>query len=135
MRKAIDGQEQIRRLAAMSRRRRAHRFEVTWPVVVSGFDQRGEAFQEFCFVKNLSSTGACLDLTRLLAIGATVKVDLCTPLSRKQCLRYSGKVIYVGHPVKLQTVGIEFDSVKPTFIPAVAAIRFRPLRSTGPVVH
>ena len=58
--KEIDNREPTIALAALRNRRQSRRFRVTWPVVVRGFDQQGEAFQEFCFLKNLSPTGACL---------------------------------------------------------------------------
>ena len=76
--KEIDNREQILALAAIRSRRQSRRFRVTWPVVVRGFDQHGEAFQEFCFLK-ICLTGACLGLRRSLAVGATVEMDVRSP--------------------------------------------------------
>src|SRR4051794_32690126 len=113
--KKNENREQTRSPVAIKGRRQSRRFRVTWPVVVRGFDQQGEAFQEFCFLKNLSPTGACLGLRRALAVGATVEMDVRTPLSRKQWLRYFGKVIYAGDHLRPQVTGIRFDSAKPAF--------------------
>jgi phosphohistidine phosphatase SixA len=103
--------------------------------VVRGFDQHGEAFQEFCFLKNLSPTGACLGQRRSLAIGATVEMDVCTPLSRKQWLRYFGKVIHVGHLTRPQATGIRFDSARPAFFPTAAVVCLRLIKGQSRILH
>lgn len=133
--KEIDNREQTGSPVAIRIRRQSRRFRVTWPVVVRGFDQHGEAFQEFCFLKNLSPAGACLGLRRSLAVGATVEMDVRTPLSRKQWLRYFGKVIYAGHHLRLQATGIRFDSTKPAFVPAAAVVRLRLIKGQSCIVH
>ncbi|MEN3331307.1 MAG: hypothetical protein V7641_672 [Blastocatellia bacterium] len=133
--KEIDKPEQAVSPVAISGRRQARRFGVTWPVVVRGFDQHGEAFQEFCFLKNLSPTGACLGLKRSLDVGATIEMDVRTPLSQKQWLRYFGKVIYVGSQARPQATGIRFDSARPAFVPAAAVVRLRLLKGQSCIVH
>ena len=133
--KEIDNREQTVWPVAISSRRQARRFGVTWPVVVRGFDQHGEAFQEFCFLKNLSPKGACLALSRSLAVGATIEMDVRTPLSRKQWLRYFGKVIYIGHSARPQTTGIRFDSARPVFVPTAAVVRLRLIKGQSCIVH
>jgi hypothetical protein len=133
--KEIDNREQTMALAAIRSRRQSRRFRVAWPVVVRGFDQHGEAFQEFCFLKNLSPTGACLGLRRSLAVGATVEMDVRSPLSRKQWLRYFGKVIYAGQPHRPQATGIRFDSARPAFVPAAAVVRLRLIKGQSCILH
>jgi hypothetical protein len=133
--KEIDKRKQAVSPAALRGRRLARRFGMTWPVVVRGFDQHGEAFQEFCFLKNLSPTGACLGLKRSLAVGATIEMDMRTPLSRKQWLRYLGKVIYVGPQARPQATGIRFDSARPAFVPAAAVVRLRLRKGQRCIVH
>ena len=133
--KEIDNREQAVSPVAIRSRRQARRFGMMWPVVVRGFDQHGEAFQEFCFLENLSPTGACLGLMRSLAVGATIEMDVRTPLSRKQWLRYFGKIIYVGHPAKPQATGIRFDSARPVFVPTTAVVRLRLLKGQSCIVH
>ena len=120
---------------AVTGHRRARRFGVAWPVIVRGFDQRGKGFQEIAFLKNLSATGACFGLTRALAPGAAVEIDVRTPLSRKQWLRYFGKVVYAGQAAGPQVLGIRFDSARPAFVPTAAVICWRQAEVKSCIVH
>jgi PilZ domain len=115
--------------------RRARRFSVTWPVVVSGVDRNGRGFQEFSYLKNLSPTGACLGLARALTLGDAIEMDVRTPLSRKQWLRYFGKIVRIEQPGGPQAIGICFESVKPTFVPALAVLRLRQNKARSCSIH
>ncbi|HJQ23964.1 MAG TPA: PilZ domain-containing protein [Blastocatellia bacterium] len=120
---------------AATGRRRARRYGVTWPIIVRGLDPRGKGFQEFAFLKNLSATGACFALTRVLAPGAAIEMNVRTPLSRKQWLRYVGKVVYAGQAAGPQFLGVRFDSVRPAFVPAAAVTCLRPIEVESCLVH
>jgi len=133
--KKNDNREQTVWPVARRSRRQTRRFDATWPVVVKGFDQHDKAFQEFCFLKNLSPTGACLGLTRSLAVGAIIEMDVRTPLSRKRWLRYFGKVIYVRHPAELQATGIRFESTRPAFVPTAAVVRLHLIERQNCIIH
>jgi PilZ domain len=115
-------------------RRQARRFGVTWPVVIRGYDRQGRSFQEFSCLKNLSPVGACFALTRALTVGAAIEMDVRTPLSRKQWLRYFGRVVYVGGSSEPQTIGLRFDSAKPSFVPDTV-VRLRQIKAESCAVH
>lgn len=116
-------------------RRKAHRFDLTWLAVVKGVGEYGQPFQEFSTLRNLSSTGACLSLTISLPVGIRVELDVRSPLSQKQWLRYFGRVIYAECQPEQQIIGIRFESAKPTFIPAAAVIRLHTTPARSSVVH
>jgi len=115
--------------------RQARRIGVTWQAVVRGFDRHGEAFQEFCSLKNLSPRGACLSLIRRLAVGASVEIDVRSPLSRKQWLRYFAEVVHVGQPAGPQAIGVRFRSIRPAFVPAAAVVRLRQVTPQAEYIH
>ncbi|MFL6277892.1 MAG: PilZ domain-containing protein [Blastocatellia bacterium] len=115
--------------------RRARRFSVTWPVIVRGIDRNGRGFQEFSYLKNLSPTGAYLSLARALTLGDAIEMDVRTPLSRRQWLRYFGRIVRIEQPGGPQTIGISFESVKPTFVPALALLRLRQNKARSCSVH
>lgn len=129
MTKEANGRKEPPAPAATSRRQ-ARRFGVAWPVVV-----RGKGFQEFALLKNLSATGACLVLTRALAPDSAVEMDVRTPLSRRQWLRYFGKVVYAGEATGPQLLGVRFDSVRPAFVPTAAVVCFRQRGVASCIVH
>jgi hypothetical protein len=62
-------------------------------------------------------------------------MDVCTPMSRKQWLRYFGKVIYVGHQARPQATGVRFDSARPVFVPTAAVVRLRLIKGQSCIVH
>ena len=125
---------------AMSRmmsgnRRHYRRFRLNWPVVIKGVDRFDKAFQEICFLKNLSPAGACLSLSGSLSVGARIEMDVHTPLSRKRWLRYVGKVIHLANQAEAQVIGIRFESARPTFVPAAAVMRLRLSEGWPGLVH
>jgi len=104
-------------------RRRTRRFDVAWPVIIRGLDERGQPFQEFSYLQNLSSGGAALESRASLRTGARVEMDVCCPLSQRQWLRYWGNVVSVEYSVERQTISVCFDSARPAFVPAAAVLR------------
>jgi hypothetical protein len=101
----------------------ARRFDVTWPVIIRGVDEQGQAFQEFSSLQNLSARDAAMGLMRSLPAGARVEMDICSPLSRRYWLRYWGRVVSVECYAERQVVSVSFESAKPAFIPAAAVVR------------
>lgn len=132
--KATSSQEPQTAPAATGRRQ-ARRYSLIWPVIVRGFDQRGKGFQEFAFLKNLSATGACFELTRTIILGTAIEMNVRTPLSRKHWLRYFGKVVYAGQSAGAPLLGVRFDSCKPAFVPAMAVTYSRQLEVESCMVH
>lgn len=122
-------------MAALSRRRQARRFNLKWPVVIRGYDQRGKAFQEFCSLKNISATGACLGLKKPLAVGTNIELDVRTPLSQKHWLRYFGKVVYVERQGGAQVIGVHFDSARPAFVPTAAVVHLNGAKDQRDILH
>ncbi len=116
-------------------RRQSRRFGLNWPVVIKGVDRYDKPFQEVCFLKNLSPAGACLSLSRSLSVGARVEMDVRTPLSRKQWLRYVGKVIHLTHQAERQALGIRFESARPAFVPAAAVMHLRLNGGRNGLIH
>jgi len=115
--------------------RPARCFDVTWPVIIRGVDEQGNAFQEFSSLQNLSPAGAAIEVMMSLPTGAHVEIDICCPLNRRYWLRYWGRVVAVECYAGRQVVNVSFQSAKPTFIPAAAVLRLHVARPRKNHLH
>jgi hypothetical protein len=110
-------------------------FDVTWPAIIRGVDEQGQAFQEFTSLQYLSPAGATVGLMMSLPTGARVEIDIRCPLSRRYWLRYWGRVVSVEYYAERQIVSVTFDSTKPAFIPAAAIVRLHLAASRNCRLH
>jgi PilZ domain-containing protein len=97
-------------------RRRARRFTIAWKVIVKGTDSAGLAFDEPAELKNLSSGGAFLYLTKSLKIGAKLDVWIKVPFQKENWMRYPAEVVRVEAARSKTGVAMRFDTARPSFI-------------------
>ena len=76
-------------------RRRAQRFTVDWEVIVRGKDELGSSFDETGSLRNLSSRGAFLSISRELRIGARLEVWIRIPSEPERWMVYTGEVVRI----------------------------------------
>jgi hypothetical protein len=73
------------------RRREARRFKAEICTVVRGYDTDNNSFEEVTLTKNVSRTGACLTLTRIMNSGSEVSLEF------EGRGRVPGRVIWDNH--------------------------------------
>lgn len=97
-------------------RRRGQRFEVGWNVTVNGFDKKGEVFDEEGVLRDLSSGGAFLYLTRRVKVGDRLSVSIKVPFKKENWMQYSAEVVRVEKAASKFGVAMKFDTSRPTFM-------------------
>lgn len=113
---------------------RSRRFRANWPVIVRGWDDSGEPFQELAVLRNLSSGGAGISLVQRPMPGTRVEIDVQTPFGTRW-LRYQGRVIYVREAIGYRSVGICYESAMPSFVPAAAIWRLTGIAERTCQIH
>ena len=73
-------------------RPRSRRLGLALPLVVSGRDERGRAFEEAAETRNISAGGLCFETARRLPIGARLQLDI--RLSPSLRPRFGGRARY-----------------------------------------
>lgn len=73
-------------------RPRSRRLGLALPVVVSGRDDRGRAFEETAQTRNISAGGLCFETRRRLPVGARLVLDI--RLSPALRARFGGRARY-----------------------------------------
>ena len=96
-------------------RRRGQRFEVGWNVTIKGVDSRGAAFDEEAALRNLSSGGAFLYLTRRVNVGDRLSVWIKVPFKKENWMQYSAEVVRVEKAPSNFGVAMKFDTARPKF--------------------
>ena len=95
-------------------RRRAKRFQVDWQVKVEGNVDGGESYAETGVLRNISSTGALLSLTKAPSQGSALDVYIQLPLQGKKWMKYPAQVIRV-EPGGSAITAVKFDTARPVF--------------------
>lgn len=102
-------------------RRRAKRFQVDWQIKVEGNFDGGESFAETGVLRNISSSGALLLLSKAPSQGSALDVYIQLPLQGKKWMKYPAQVIRVEQGSSAVTA-VKFDTARPVFgSPGMAA--------------
>ncbi len=75
-------------VATEQRKRQATRFDVQIATIIRGYDINQDGFEEITMTRNVSRTGACLVLSRLMNYGTQVSLEF------EGCERVRGRVIW-----------------------------------------
>jgi len=97
-------------------RRRAKRFQVTWPIKIRGVNSAGLSFEESGELRDLSSMGALVHLDRRLKAGAQTEVLIKVPLRTEAWMKYPATVMRVENGVEGIGLGIKFSASRPQFL-------------------
>lgn len=101
---------------APAERRRARRFQVTWPIRVRCRDSAGASFEEAGELRNLSSGGALVRLNGRLKVGAQTEVLISVPLKTETWMKYDATVMRVEDSAGRTGFGIKFATGRPQFL-------------------
>jgi hypothetical protein len=96
-------------------RRRAKRFQVDWQIRVELTGGTGSTVVETGALRNISSSGALLALTKPLTKGTRLDVYIKLPLQGKKWMKYPARVVRIERGNAAAAVAIKFDSVRPNF--------------------
>jgi hypothetical protein len=96
-------------------RRKARRFEVDWQTGIEVSNCDGEYFNERTRLKNISSTGAYFELDMCLEKGTELKISIKLPLSERNWMIYSGKVVRTARLRKGNGIAVLFQELRPSF--------------------
>lgn len=96
-------------------RRQSRRFQVSWQIVVRGFDNGGTRFETVGSLGNLSSGGAFFYIDRFLPVGAHLDVMIKVPLKRDNWMRYSAEVLRAAPGESGVGLAARFESLIPAF--------------------
>jgi hypothetical protein len=104
------------RLTRSGERRDSLRFEVEWDAVVKALEADGCSFDVSGRVKNISSTGVCLETGGRLEVGAVIDILIKIPLGDRHWMNYSGEVIRAWRSETGSLVAIRFTTCRPVFL-------------------
>jgi hypothetical protein len=96
-------------------RRRLPRYEVDWPVKVTGRNDSGVRYFVDGVLKNISARGAFLYTDRPSQVGERIDISIKLPLKAENWLIYSAEIVRVECACPKTGVGIKFDSSWPAF--------------------
>ena len=96
-------------------RRRAKRFQVDWQIRVEVTRGSGSPVVETGALRNISSNGALLSLTKPLTKGTRLDVYIKLPLQGKKWMKYPARVVRIEPGDAAIAAAIKFDSVRPNF--------------------
>jgi len=102
-------------LANPPERRASRRYPVGWVARLKGLDAVGVKFDEAGTIKNLSSTGALVYLTRQVRVGAKLEVMIRVPFGRENWMEYPARVIRIDSDAQT-AVAVKFSALKPSFL-------------------
>ena len=80
---------------AANERRRARRFEVDWDVVVKGKDELGSNLHEVGSLRDLSSRGAFLSMTKQLRVGMRLELWIRMPSDPERWITYAAEIVRI----------------------------------------
>jgi len=103
-----------------SERRFARRFCFGWEVRIRGIGLAGLNFDERVELKNLSSSGVLLQLTKSMKLGTKLEVWLKTPFKKNNWIIYSGKTVRIQSTMRIVGVAVRFNTSQPRFGSVVA---------------
>ena len=98
----------------MIERRRAKRFQVDWQIRVEITGDRGDTRSETGALRNISSSGALLSLTKPLSKGTRLAIYIKLPLQGKKWMKYPARVVRIESGDSV-FAAIKFDSARPNF--------------------
>jgi hypothetical protein len=96
-------------------RRRLPRYQVDWPVKLTGRNDIGVRYFGNGVLKNISAGGAFLYINRPLQIGERLDISIRLPLKPENWLVYSAEVVRIDHTYPQTGAAIKFDSSWPAF--------------------
>jgi hypothetical protein len=96
-------------------RRRAKRFQVDWQIRAEGVENGGETFIETGVLRNISSSGALLSLTKPLSTGTRLDIYIKLPLKGKKWMKYPACVVRIERSRKEIAAAVKFDAIRPDF--------------------
>ena len=96
-------------------RRRLPRYEVDWPVKLTGKNNAGVRYFGEGILVNISARGAFLYTERSSNVGEKVDVSIKLPISQDNWLLYSAEVVRVDRSGRDSGLALKFDSSKPAF--------------------
>jgi hypothetical protein len=96
-------------------RRRLPRYQVDWPVKLTGRNGTGVRYFGEGVLKDISARGAFLYTDRLSQIGERFDIAIKLPLKADNWLIYTAEVVRVDSSRAKTAVAIKFDSSWPVF--------------------
>ena len=97
----------------MIERRQGRRFQVDWAIKME--QSEGEEFSEEGVLQNISSGGALVFLSRPLAVGTRLDVQIKLPFKKNSWMKYSASVIRVKKEKTRFAAAVKFEGAKPVF--------------------
>ena len=97
-------------------RRRAQRYALTWEVRIKINAPARDIAELSGTLRDLSSTGAFVYLSRSVQLGRTVLVSIRLPLERETWMNLTGTVIRVMTHTERPGIAIQFNQTRPEFI-------------------
>jgi len=101
---------------AIHERRQAQRFRVHWEVTLRGINGKANIFDEVGYLKNLSSTGALVNLARRPELGARLSIRITIPFKKRSRIGYSAIVVRAEEEGRRVHVGLVFETPRPSFV-------------------
>ena len=96
-------------------RRRLPRYQVDWPVKLTGRNGAGIRYFGEGVLKDISARGAFFYTDRLSRVGERLDVSIRLPFKPDSWLIYTAEVVRVDSTCARAGVAIKFDSSWPTF--------------------
>ena len=96
-------------------RRRLPRYQVDWPVKLTGRNGEGVRYFGEGVLRDISARGAFLYTDRLSRVGERFDVSIRLPLKSDNWLIYTAEVVRVDCACERTGVAIKFDSSWPAF--------------------
>jgi PilZ domain len=106
----------------LNERRRAKRFQVDWQVRVEGIGDAQDGFIEAGVLRNISSSGALLFLSKPLSTGTKLDIYVMLPLQGKKWMKYPASVVRVERGIAAVGAAVKFDTSRPDFKPPLGPV-------------
>jgi hypothetical protein len=97
-------------------RRNAQRFQVSWEVAVKVTGANGSGFDETGSLRDLSSVGAFLHLSKPVTPGETLELQVKLPFRTHNWMTYSAQVVRAVETRSRVGIAVRFDSARPVFV-------------------
>ena len=97
----------------MIERREGRRFQVDWAIKVE--QSEGNVFSEEGVLRNISSGGALVFLSKPLTVGTRLDVHIKLPFKKNKWMKYSASVIRVKKEKTRFAAALKFEGAKPVF--------------------
>ena len=96
-------------------RRRLPRYQVDWPVKLTGRNGTGVRYFGEGVLKDISARGAFLYTDRLSKVGERIDVSIRLPFKADNWLIYTAEVVRVDRDRSKSGMALKFDSSWPAF--------------------